>query len=52
MTRDLMERVGKEDEKASRDDEEHYRDVTGIAYVGKRVSRCNFIGFCSKLTCK
>ena len=39
MTRDLMERVGKEGEKTSVDDEEHYRDVTGIAYVGKRVSK-------------
>ena len=49
MTRDLMERVGKEDEETSRVDEEHYRDVTGIAYVGKTVSRCNFIGFCSPM---
>ncbi|KAI1788646.1 CyP450 monooxygenase [Ganoderma leucocontextum] len=33
MTRDLMERTGKQGEKTSTDDEEHFRDVTGVAYV-------------------
>ena len=49
MTRDLMERIGKGDEKTSTDDEEHFRDVTGIAYAGKPTQSRSVIRFRSSM---
>ena len=33
----LMENLSREDEKAAQEDVEHFKDVVGLAYVGRRV---------------